>query len=505
MKAHLMFHSRDFDAAQEPPAHAPDLIQDLGLAAILEAMADGDPFLLDVATKALLRSLCDPDEIVYRQQILRDCLQHETVVRSMYNLALEVVSREKRLLRGFFRHPDAVLNRSREALQLFLRYLTQLRTIAEDNVSSFSSDGFRTLFAMLSAELADDYVRRVQKDLEQLRFRNGVLISVRLGAGNKGTNYVLRRSLDTSPRWWQWLTVADDPTYTIRIPERDESGASALAELRDRGVNFAANALAQSADHIISFFRMLQTELAFYIGCLNLHERLGQKGEPVCFPTPAPPRRHLLCCRGLYDAGLSLTLPERLVGNDVDADDARLIVVTGANQGGKSTFLRSVGIAQLMMQCGMFVPAREFRASCCTRLFTHYRREEDRSMRSGKLDEELARMSDIADRIEPHGLLLSNESFGATNEKEGSEIARQIFLALADAGVRTVAVTHLYDLAARLYRQHPDFAIFLRAERRPDGERTFRLVPAGPLATSFGEDVYRRVFGADGAEEPLPA
>ncbi|MER8376745.1 hypothetical protein NKH19_22355 [Mesorhizobium sp. M1338] len=64
-----------------------------------------------------------------------------------------------------------------------------------------------------------------------------------------------------------------------------------------------------------------------------------------------------------------------------------MVVITGANQGGKSTFLRGVGLAQLMMQCGMFVPAA-FCGSVCDGVFTHYKRGEDATMKSGKLDEE---------------------------------------------------------------------------------------------------------------------
>ena len=77
------------------------------------------------------------------------------------------------------------------------------------------------------------------------------------------------------------------PAYTFHLPPRDESGANALGELRDRGLNLVANALAQSNDHILSFFAMLRTELAFYIGCLNLREQLAKKGQPISFPTPA--------------------------------------------------------------------------------------------------------------------------------------------------------------------------------------------------------------------------
>jgi DNA mismatch repair ATPase MutS len=171
------------------------------------------------------------------------------------------------------------------------------------------------------------------------------------------------------------------------------------------------------------------------------------------------------------------------------------VMITGANQGGKSTFLRSVGLAQLMMQAGMFVPAESFRANVCAGVFTHFKREEDASMTRGKLDEELNRMSEIADTITPSGLLLCNESFASTNEREGSEIARQIVRAMVEAKVKVFFVTHLYDLASSLCRRQLQTALFLRAERKPDGARTFRVLPGEPLPTSYGEDSYRRIFG----------
>jgi DNA mismatch repair ATPase MutS len=137
-------------------------------------------------------------------------------------------------------------------------------------------------------------------------------------------------------------------------------------------------------------------------------------------PSPGGP---IFTSRGLYDPCLSLRLGNRVVGNDIDANGKHLVMITGANQGGKSTLLRSVGLAQLMMQAGMFAPARSFTADICHGLFTHFKREEDDTMTSGKLDEELARMSDIAEQITPHSQLLCNESFASTNEREGSEIA----------------------------------------------------------------------------------
>jgi hypothetical protein len=105
-------------------------------------------------------------------------------------------------------------------------------------------------------------------------------------------------------------------------------------------------------------------------------------------------------------------------------------------------------------------------------------------------------MSVIAGRIASGGLLLCNESFASTNEREGSQIAREIIRALTEAGIRIVFVTHLYDLAGSCYAANTGKALFLRAQRRPDGQRTFKLPVGEPLPTSYGEDLYQQVFAA---------
>jgi DNA mismatch repair ATPase MutS len=169
-------------------------------------------------------------------------------------------------------------------------------------------------------------------------------------------------------------------------------------------------------------------------------------------------------------------------------------MITGANRGGKSTFLRSIGLAYLMMQAGMLVPAESFRAGVCKGIFTHFKREEDAGMKSGKLDEELSRISAIVDVIVPGSVVLLNESFASTNEREGAEIASQIVQALLQMDISVFYVTHLFALAEGFFRAGMRETLFLRAERLRDGQRTFRLLEGEPLPTSFGEDLYRRVF-----------
>jgi len=140
------------------------------------------------------------------------------------------------------------------------------------------------------------------------------------------------------------------------------------------------------------------------------------------------------------------------------------------------------------------VAAEKYHADLCRGLFTHYKREEDVTMKSGKLDEELSRMSGIIEELKPGSMVLFNESFASTNEREGSEIARQIVGALLEARVRVLFVTHLYDFACRPWQGNADRTLFLRAERQANGQRTFKLLPAKPLETSFGPDLYEEVF-----------
>jgi hypothetical protein len=495
-----MYPDRDFDTERELPANEPDLSGDLELDILLRAMAAGDKFLFEVARQGIHSGLVNGADIAYRQQVLADCIAQPDVIRDLYDVALAAITAEKQVLGWILRDsPDTLVRRAHQVLRIYVAVFHRLRDIADASAASFRSDGFTRFFAMIATELDDDYFAEMEAHLSELTFRRGTLISAGLGKGLKGKGYVLRRHPEQA--WRDRIPGMNRSGYSFVIPERDETGMRTLSDLTSRGLNGTANALAQSADHIKDFFGMLRAELGFYLGCLNLRDGLLAKTEPVCFPDPADlvtgsAEQARLAARGLYDVSLSLSTGARAVGNDVDADGRQLIMITGANQGGKSTFLRSVGLAQLMMQAGMFVAAESFTASVSAGIFTHFKREEDAAMEKGKLDEELARMSTITSQIRPGCLLLCNESFASTNEREGSEIARQVIRALTEAGIRIVFVTHMYDLAGPYYAEHEPGTLFLRAERQPDGHRTFRLLPGEPLPTSYGEDLYREVFDA---------
>jgi hypothetical protein len=505
MKALLMHRDRDLDLERPSPANENVLTEDLELGTLFTAMAVKDPLVLQVVKKAISTAPAnDLATIEYRQAALKDCIGNPDIVRQLYGLAVESDERQRKIWSTFREYPSGLLDSSVQRMVAFIDTLKRVRALADRNARRFQSEAFLRLFATLAAGLDDDYFAVIDGHLSRLRFRH-VLVGAALGKGLRGVNYVLRRPLRDPGNWLTraYRTVFEPraESYSLYLAPRDEAGAQAMGELRDRGLGLAADALAKSAEHIGSFFHMLQTELAFYIGCLNLHERLLQLGAPFTFPLASefsPPR---LSARDLYDFSLALSMNKRPVGNDVNADGKNLIIVTGANQGGKTTFVRSLGIAQLMTQSGMFAPAASLELNIVDGVFTHFKREEDATMKSGKFDEELSRMNDIVNILTPDALILFNESFAATNEREGSEIGRQILSALLEKAHKVVFVSHQYDFAHGFYVSRPDSTLFLRADRQEDGRRTFKLVEGEPLGTSFGEDVYREIFPGENAVE----
>jgi len=499
MRILLMHPSEDFDPSRPPPAQADALVDDLGLATLFDAMAGRDKFLHGVARAAVLSPLVEPGPIVYRQEVLADCLAHPGFTKELYALASDALEAHRRLtFWGLNRSPESLRYSSVQALEVLFGYLVRLRRLVDDHGAETASPAFARLRSMLLGELDDAYMTSLQAHLNELKLPRGLIMSAQLGRAGHGTGYVLHKAAARGVK--ERLARRGQAACSFSVPDRDDNGLRALADLQARGVSIVANVLAQSVDHVVGLFASLRTELAFYIGCLNLHAALSTMGAPLCTPVPLPAggpppgTRPVLQARQLYDPCLSLATDHPAVGSDIDAGAKTLVLITGANRGGKSTFLRSTGLAYLMMQCGMFVAARSFTADVCRSVFTHFKRNEDTSMTGGKLDEELSRMSTIVSQLSPGCLLLCNEPFASTNEREGSDIGRQVFIPLANAGVKVFVVTHLFDLAESIHEKGAAGALFLRAPRQA-GDHPFRLVEGAPEPTAYGEDVYKRIFG----------
>lgn len=496
-----------FSPGKALPWNAELLTHDLGLDHLFSAMAgDADDVRVVVEREVLNGSDNDLATIAYRQALLADALANPAAVKELLAIAREAVDAQRRhyLSTLLGDHPDHVLRWAIEALEAAIPSIRRLRALTDTADAIFVAPGWQRFFAMIRTELDDTYLDRVTRQLGELKLRDGVRMSAALGDGGHAVSYVLHQPPVQHYTWFErflrrWFPSFYEPDdqFGFSISPRDESGARALREFSNRGIAIAAQALGRAALHLRDFFAMLRAETAFYVGGITLHEQLAGAGLATCFPELAE-RAPALRFTGIYDPVLALAATGAVVANDANADGRSLIVITGANQGGKSTFLRAIGAAQLMAQAGLFVPAQAYAANPASAVMTHFKREEDASMASGKFDEELARMSAIVDHFKPCALLLFNESFAATAEREASEIADELIEGLRAKGGKVVFVTHLFEYAHGVAGRADPAALFLRADRAPDGSRPFRVIEGEPLATSYGQDLYRAVFDGDG-------
>jgi len=499
MNVRLMYPARDFDPRRELPPEHVALARDLDLDVLVEAMAGGDPLVREVCRAALLQGAHnDPPTVRYRQAVLRDALGHRELVRVLYDLAGDVIDRRKKEWLGVFsRSPAGILAEASALLQMYIGMLRRLRHVLEASPGEFVSEGWTGLVGLVTEELDDAFFADAERSLTELRESTTMSASASLGEGGVGRNYMLLRGSGRGPRWL--LSMAQRGPNTFRVGSADDGASRVLSDMRNVTVAPVADLLARAAQGVKEFFEALRVELAFYVGSLNLHARLEALGVPVCFPATHETGVSTLRFSRLVDATLALRTRDVVVGNSLDLGGKQVTIITGANQGGKTVFVRSLGVAQLLLQSGLFVTADAFEGEAVRGLYTHFRREEDETLTSGKLDEELERLSDIVECLRPHALVLFNESFAATNEREGSEVARQVIAALEARKVRVVFVTHLYVFAQGLFEQEDARRAFLRAQRRPDGTRSYQLKPGEPQATSFAEDLYREIL-ADALE-----
>lgn len=460
--------------------------EDLGLADLYTAMAAGDDFIAEVAKAVVPVSLTDPDIIRYRQQVLADFCADPALLHELYAVATEATTVRRWTVMAL------------QSLEGLVGLLRRLRQICEKHPAGTSA-GLRRFREILATQLDDDYLAVLEKHLAALYFEHGMLFSAALGTGNKIDHVILHEPPAAAKR--SLFGTRGGSTFTA-FENFEFHDGDPLKIVTAPALAIVKAVVGRVAENVQGFFHQLRTELAFYLGCVNLRDRLTRTGVPICFPTPAPLGHPILSATDLRDPILTLGGTD-VIGTDIDAAAITFTVVTGANSGGKSTFLRAVGCARLMLQAGMFVTARTCTADLRDGLFTHFVRAEDPAMRHGRLDEELARLRALTDQLRPHGILLCNEPFASTNDRDAAAIADPILSALLDAGVQIVLVTHLHEFARQRYSAGYPTDLFLRAGRDPGGRRTYRLTPGAPEATSHGADIFAQVFGyAPGANPP---
>ena len=476
-------------------------VRDLKLDLMLDAIAEDDTYIRMLFKKIFLNPSINEEEINRRQEILKEAIYNQQFFTAAYHLSTEVIDKTNIYRESSHPRYDKIIPVSKKVLTqseiaaINLHYLALFHNLVSDNKSSFTSPYLNEFITMILKNYSKDFLRKAGEllnELLDLKFHSEIVIG-----GHPGFDLKLREvqlhTISNSGKIIEKTKSKNNGKTDTVIPLDNQTLINNSEEIINSCLIWILKTLSDFNNEVTNFFETVRETFGFYMGAVNLFYKITKAGENVCFPAFIKAKGYEFS--DLKDIGLILKNEAPVVGNSVSFSGKNLCIITGANQGGKTTFLRSVGLAQLMAQCGLFVTASSFSCFIYGGIFTHFPDEEDRTLKTGLLEQELHRLHDLIPLMKKDSLLLMNETFSTTMEYDAAYLAAQITAAFRSCGILTIFVTHLYEYAHKLYEEASKDCIFFRANRNSNGSRTYIIEIGEPVKSSYALDLYHEILG----------
>lgn len=492
---------------------------DLGLDELARALAR-DRRYLPFIRQTLATLTTDTAVIAWRQAVLADFIDNPRLVERVAALLPRLADlREGRILLG--QQDRNLLLETADRLTELDQYTEIVAGLHEAlQQADLRADALITLRANLRALLEDENFQALRLELPRLRapMENiaSLTVGINLDADLQPVSAVL---LSINERQMGEAVSLLERLIGARSDEHDETGIAPLhfvprePETRqlsplfqdlDRLLTQVAQPVARALNRYVRTgtraLASIESELAFFISAVELTHKLARRGVPFCKPDIAPLNNRVSDIHHLVNIHLALRQEGSPVPSHVEfGDGGRIAVLTGPNSGGKTTYLRSVGLAQVLFQAGLFVPAERACMSPVDVILTHFPALETRQQ--GRLAEEAERLRDIFRQASPYSLVLLNETFSSTASGEALYLAHDILCGLRAIGLRAVYATHLTELADRLHIIEAAvegasrlFCLVAGVQITGDGHAkpTFQINRGLPLGRSYAQEIAKR-------------
>jgi len=518
--------------------------RDVNAAMILEGMEvrnDGRAYI----TQRIADMLQDETVIAYRQAIMKDFM-HYPEIELISNAELQPLTMQlARMEKTNLSHDDEVRKTAwrMELLKIYVQCVKILQRIFCDEKRVFESDGLLKLRELITGitenpsfgELVDllpklsDDIKGIQSVTiginldDELKPCEAVLLSVREKPIKK--KGLLSNLFGTKSNEEEYYGIG---TF-YSIMKDNSAGTLDAAIMRDLGLimndtfKHLQNSLARFERVETAFLFELMPEISFYIGGCHLASKLKSSGLPVCFASALPMSERRFKVRDIYDASFAIKimsdtgltkLDNIVVTNDIDMSDeaGRIAILTGANQGGKTTFTRALGLAQMMFQAGLPIAGASGEISPVDNILTHFPELEKNNVSEGRLGEECVRLETILPRLTKNSLILMNESLSSTSHQECLFIATEIVRYMRKVGCRALFATHIHELAENIDELNKEeglsnmMSLVAGVDEESglevmteDGvkkfssgnKRTYKILPMPPQGRSFALDIAK--------------
>jgi len=442
----------------------PDFFTDLNLDQLVESIcARRQEYNLQPFFYA---ALPDINAIEYRQAVIRE-LGNETV-----RAPIEDFAEKMRNMRGYLVQADKLhskLQKQRWFLDAADLYCTAVHDLAQALSSApVKSEGLVALGKYISGYVQSDAFRRLQAETSRLEAglaairyclriedynhrtkKNAICIEVRPYGGE--ADY----SAEVEATFAKFQQEAGQD-YRVKFSEYSdmnhvEAGIlEQVARMHQDLFLQIEQYCSQNRSYLDDKLARFDREIQFYLAYRDFIEPIQQAGLQFCFP-------RLVENKAIYNyAGFDLALAHKLtksgakvVENDFYLrDEERILVVSGPNQGGKTTFARTFGQLHHMARLGLPVPGREAQLFMCDQIYTHFEKQEQISNLAGKLQEDLKRMQNILSQASPASIVILNEIFTSTTLQDSIYLSQEIMAKIIALGTLGVWVTFIDELAS---------------------------------------------------------